>query len=189
MKLLWLNQEPGTQTLRVDTLLACFDLSSSREELQAVESPFQALCCVLTYLFVQVTLPRRVHALGAAVGPAPTAPVSGVGTMNTGFLKCSEPDKGLGLGKPVAFCNAPKCDGGSRLLAGEGTRLHSASASQASSLWRTSPVPSRPPSLLWCLFPSRGSRVTVRRPRSALGLTGLRSPPPRRSSSLLGTWI
>ncbi|KAM5284855.1 constitutive coactivator of peroxisome proliferator-activated receptor gamma isoform 4-T6 [Hipposideros larvatus] len=54
LKLLWLNQEPGTQALRVDTLLACFDLSSSREELQAVESPFQALCCVLTYLFVQV---------------------------------------------------------------------------------------------------------------------------------------
>lgn len=87
MKLLWLNQEPGTQTLRVDTLLACFDLSSSREELQAVESPFQALCCVLTYLFVQVTLPWRAHALGAAAGPAPSAPVSGVGAMNTGFLK------------------------------------------------------------------------------------------------------
>lgn len=54
LKRLWLNQEPAMQTLRVDTLLACFDLSSSREELQAVESPFQALCCLLTYLFVQV---------------------------------------------------------------------------------------------------------------------------------------
>lgn len=54
MNLLWLNQELGTQALRMDTLLACFDLLSSREELQAVEMPFQALCCLLTYLFVQV---------------------------------------------------------------------------------------------------------------------------------------
>lgn len=54
MNLLWLNQELGTQALRTDTLLACFDLLSSREELQAVEMPFQALCCLLTYLFVQV---------------------------------------------------------------------------------------------------------------------------------------
>ncbi|XP_036876774.2 constitutive coactivator of peroxisome proliferator-activated receptor gamma isoform X5 [Manis javanica] len=54
LKLLWLNQEPGTQDRRLDTLLACFDLSSSREELQAVEGPFQGLCCILIYLFVQV---------------------------------------------------------------------------------------------------------------------------------------
>lgn len=54
MKLLWLNQEPEIQARRLDTLLACFDLSSSREELQAVENPFKALCCLLIYLFVQV---------------------------------------------------------------------------------------------------------------------------------------
>ncbi|XP_057593990.1 constitutive coactivator of peroxisome proliferator-activated receptor gamma isoform X2 [Hippopotamus amphibius kiboko] len=54
LKLLWLSQEPGIQAQRLDTLLACFDLSSSREELQAVEGPFQALCCLLIYLFVQV---------------------------------------------------------------------------------------------------------------------------------------
>ncbi|XP_057346245.1 constitutive coactivator of peroxisome proliferator-activated receptor gamma isoform X3 [Manis pentadactyla] len=54
LKLLWLNQEPGTQDRRLDTLLACFDLSSSREELQVVEGPFQGLCCILIYLFVQV---------------------------------------------------------------------------------------------------------------------------------------
>lgn len=54
LKLLWLNQEPGTQARRVEALLGCFDLSSSREELQAVENPFRALCCLLTYLFVQV---------------------------------------------------------------------------------------------------------------------------------------
>ncbi|XP_045433041.1 constitutive coactivator of peroxisome proliferator-activated receptor gamma isoform X5 [Pipistrellus kuhlii] len=54
LKLLWLNHEPGTQARRMEVLLACFDLSSSSEELQAVESPFQALCCLLTYLFVQV---------------------------------------------------------------------------------------------------------------------------------------
>lgn len=42
------------QAQRLDTLLACFNLSSSREELQAVESPLRALCCLLIYLFVQV---------------------------------------------------------------------------------------------------------------------------------------
>lgn len=59
MKRLWLSQEPGAQAQRMDVLLACFDLSSSREELQAVESPFQALCCLLIYLFVQVTSAPR----------------------------------------------------------------------------------------------------------------------------------
>ncbi|XP_061284597.1 constitutive coactivator of peroxisome proliferator-activated receptor gamma isoform X2 [Bos javanicus] len=54
LRQLWLSQEPGIQAQRLDTLLACFDLSSSREELQAVERPFQALCCLLVYLFVQV---------------------------------------------------------------------------------------------------------------------------------------
>nr|XP_030708755.1 constitutive coactivator of peroxisome proliferator-activated receptor gamma isoform X3 [Globicephala melas] len=54
LKLLWLSQEAGLQAQRLDTLLACFDLSSSREELQVVESPFQALCCLLIYLFVQL---------------------------------------------------------------------------------------------------------------------------------------
>ncbi|XP_027457837.1 constitutive coactivator of peroxisome proliferator-activated receptor gamma isoform X5 [Zalophus californianus] len=54
LKLLWLNQEPGIQGRRLDALLGCFDLSSSREELQAVENPFKALCCLLIYLFVQV---------------------------------------------------------------------------------------------------------------------------------------
>uniref|UniRef100_A0A8D1ULS9 Constitutive coactivator of peroxisome proliferator-activated receptor gamma n=1 Tax=Sus scrofa TaxID=9823 RepID=A0A8D1ULS9_PIG len=54
LKLLWLSQEPGVQARRLDTLLACFDLSSSREELQAVGSPFEALCCLLIYLFVQL---------------------------------------------------------------------------------------------------------------------------------------
>nr|XP_035960275.1 constitutive coactivator of peroxisome proliferator-activated receptor gamma isoform X6 [Halichoerus grypus] len=53
LKLLWLNQEPGIQGRRLDALLGCFDLSSSREELQAVENPFKALCCLLIYLFVQ----------------------------------------------------------------------------------------------------------------------------------------
>ncbi|XP_047591195.1 constitutive coactivator of peroxisome proliferator-activated receptor gamma isoform X2 [Lutra lutra] len=54
LKSLWLNQEPGVQGRRLDALLGCFDLSSSREELQAVENPFKALCCLLIYLFVQV---------------------------------------------------------------------------------------------------------------------------------------
>ncbi|XP_044097908.1 constitutive coactivator of peroxisome proliferator-activated receptor gamma isoform X3 [Neovison vison] len=54
LKSLWLNQEPGVQGRRLDALLGCFDLSSSREELQAVENPYKALCCLLIYLFVQV---------------------------------------------------------------------------------------------------------------------------------------
>ncbi|XP_022376531.1 constitutive coactivator of peroxisome proliferator-activated receptor gamma isoform X3 [Enhydra lutris kenyoni] len=54
LKSLWLTQEPGVQGRRLDALLGCFDLSSSREELQAVEDPFKALCCLLIYLFVQV---------------------------------------------------------------------------------------------------------------------------------------
>ncbi|XP_037376617.1 constitutive coactivator of peroxisome proliferator-activated receptor gamma isoform X1 [Talpa occidentalis] len=54
LKLLWLSQEPEVQAQRLDALLACFDLSSAREELQALEGPLQALCCLLIYLFVQV---------------------------------------------------------------------------------------------------------------------------------------
>ncbi|XP_021042130.1 constitutive coactivator of peroxisome proliferator-activated receptor gamma isoform X1 [Mus caroli] len=54
LEVLWLSQEPAAQARRLDTLLACFNLSSSREELQAVESPLRALCCLLIYLFVQV---------------------------------------------------------------------------------------------------------------------------------------
>uniref|UniRef100_A0A5F9DI00 Constitutive coactivator of peroxisome proliferator-activated receptor gamma n=1 Tax=Oryctolagus cuniculus TaxID=9986 RepID=A0A5F9DI00_RABIT len=64
LKILWLNQEPEAQARRLDTLLACFNLSSSKEELQAVESPFKALCCLLIYLFVQGDGEDRV--------PAPT---------------------------------------------------------------------------------------------------------------------
>lgn len=54
LEVLWLSQEPAAQARRLDTLLACFNLSSSREDLQAVESPLRALCCLLIYLFVQV---------------------------------------------------------------------------------------------------------------------------------------
>ncbi|XP_008065671.1 constitutive coactivator of peroxisome proliferator-activated receptor gamma [Carlito syrichta] len=54
LKMLWLNPEPEVQARRLDTLLACFNLSSSREDLQSVETPFRALCCLLIYLFVQV---------------------------------------------------------------------------------------------------------------------------------------
>lgn len=89
LKVLWLSQEPGVEARRMDTLLACLDLSASREELQAVESPFQALCCLLTYLFVQVTCSRsraaphrrpssstRRRARGRSPGPVPTSPSS-----------------------------------------------------------------------------------------------------------------
>ncbi|XP_037673497.1 constitutive coactivator of peroxisome proliferator-activated receptor gamma isoform X2 [Choloepus didactylus] len=54
LKRLWLNQQPGIQGLRFDALLACFNLSSAKEELQALEDPFKAFCCLLIYLFVQV---------------------------------------------------------------------------------------------------------------------------------------
>uniref|UniRef100_A0A8C4KSS6 Constitutive coactivator of peroxisome proliferator-activated receptor gamma n=1 Tax=Equus asinus asinus TaxID=83772 RepID=A0A8C4KSS6_EQUAS len=54
LKLLWLNQEPEIPARRLDTLLACFDLSSSFFFFFSVENPFKALCCLLIYLFVQV---------------------------------------------------------------------------------------------------------------------------------------
>lgn len=79
MRQLWLSQEPGIQAQRLDTLLACFDLSSSREELQAVESPFQALCCLLVYLFVQVT---SLLAVAVAVTPCSwPSPFGGCGGL------------------------------------------------------------------------------------------------------------
>ncbi|KAG3290633.1 constitutive coactivator of peroxisome proliferator-activated receptor gamma isoform X3 [Ictidomys tridecemlineatus] len=63
LKSLWLNQEPAAQARRLDALLACFNLSSSRDELLAVESPLRALCCLLIYLFVQLEYisPRAVQ--------------------------------------------------------------------------------------------------------------------------------
>ncbi|KAM5229258.1 constitutive coactivator of peroxisome proliferator-activated receptor gamma [Ctenodactylus gundi] len=54
LKMLWLSREPAVQTQRLNTLLACFNLSSSKEDLQGVESPLRALCCLLIYLFIQV---------------------------------------------------------------------------------------------------------------------------------------
>nr|XP_005002265.1 constitutive coactivator of peroxisome proliferator-activated receptor gamma isoform X3 [Cavia porcellus] len=54
LKILWLSEEPAVQAQRLDILLSCFNLSSSREELQAVDSPLRALCCLLIYLFIQV---------------------------------------------------------------------------------------------------------------------------------------
>ncbi|XP_006902473.1 PREDICTED: constitutive coactivator of peroxisome proliferator-activated receptor gamma-like [Elephantulus edwardii] len=54
LKTLWLSQEPSIHARRFDVLLACFNLSSMREDLQAVEGPLKALCCLLIYLFVQV---------------------------------------------------------------------------------------------------------------------------------------
>ncbi|XP_023560590.1 constitutive coactivator of peroxisome proliferator-activated receptor gamma isoform X2 [Octodon degus] len=57
LKILWLNEEPAVQAQRLDILLSCFNLSSSREELQAVDSPLRALCCLLIYLFIQKGLP------------------------------------------------------------------------------------------------------------------------------------
>uniref|UniRef100_A0A8C2VVH3 Constitutive coactivator of peroxisome proliferator-activated receptor gamma n=1 Tax=Chinchilla lanigera TaxID=34839 RepID=A0A8C2VVH3_CHILA len=54
LKILWLNEEPAVQAQRLEILLSCFNLSSSREELQAVDSPLRALCCLLIYLFIQV---------------------------------------------------------------------------------------------------------------------------------------
>uniref|UniRef100_A0A8C2LWA7 Constitutive coactivator of peroxisome proliferator-activated receptor gamma n=1 Tax=Cricetulus griseus TaxID=10029 RepID=A0A8C2LWA7_CRIGR len=54
LEVLWLSQDPAAQARRLDSLLACFNLSSSKEELQAIESPLRALCCLLIYLFVQV---------------------------------------------------------------------------------------------------------------------------------------
>ncbi|XP_023584190.1 constitutive coactivator of peroxisome proliferator-activated receptor gamma isoform X1 [Trichechus manatus latirostris] len=54
LKVLWLTQGPDVQARRFDVLLASFNLSSMQEDLQAVEGPLRALCCLLIYLFVQV---------------------------------------------------------------------------------------------------------------------------------------
>lgn len=63
----------------MDVLLTCLDLSSSGEELQALESPFRTLCCLLIYLFMQVTAapavatqalpPPALRLTGGAVSP------------------------------------------------------------------------------------------------------------------------
>ncbi|KAM6185275.1 constitutive coactivator of peroxisome proliferator-activated receptor gamma [Rhynchocyon petersi] len=54
LKTLWLTQEPSIQAQRFDVLLACFNLSFMKEDLQAIEGPLRALCCLLVFLFVQV---------------------------------------------------------------------------------------------------------------------------------------
>lgn len=73
LEVLWLSQEPAAQARRLDTLLACFNLSSLREDLQAVESPLRALCCLLIYIFVQVTLsPRFSYITNIQVVQLPT---------------------------------------------------------------------------------------------------------------------
>lgn len=89
MKLLWLSQEAGLQAQRLDTLLACFDLSSSREELQVVESPFQALCCLLIYLFVQVTsFPVEAAAVTPHSWPSPFVGCGALG-CSRGLVPCT----------------------------------------------------------------------------------------------------
>ena len=170
MKLLWLGQEAGLQAQRLDTLLACFDLSFSREELQVVESPFQALCCLLTYLFVQVTsfpveaaaVTRRlswgVVLWDVAVGwsPAPSPP--SVCAVNASPSQCSDSSEGSGgraFAKPRLLPDlevgpAPKCDRGLRRLTRAGTLLHFAHACRAFWALDCSRVP------MWVVVPVGG---------------------------------
>lgn len=55
MKTLWFAKGPDVEKQRYSTFLACFHLQDAMEELQALEAPVAAFCCLLTYLMMQVT--------------------------------------------------------------------------------------------------------------------------------------
>lgn len=54
MKTLWFAKGPDVEKQRYSTFLACFHLQDAMEELQALEAPVAAFCCLLTYLMLQV---------------------------------------------------------------------------------------------------------------------------------------
>uniref|UniRef100_A0A8D0G7C0 Constitutive coactivator of peroxisome proliferator-activated receptor gamma n=1 Tax=Sphenodon punctatus TaxID=8508 RepID=A0A8D0G7C0_SPHPU len=54
LRTLWLSKEPQVKMQRYCTFLACFHLQDMAEELQALETPVAAVCCLLIYLNVQV---------------------------------------------------------------------------------------------------------------------------------------
>ncbi|NWS71963.1 F120B protein, partial [Crotophaga sulcirostris] len=55
LKTLWFTKGPDVEKQRYSTFLACFHLQDGMEELQALEAPVAALCCLLAYLMMQVS--------------------------------------------------------------------------------------------------------------------------------------
>ncbi|XP_032299287.1 constitutive coactivator of peroxisome proliferator-activated receptor gamma isoform X3 [Coturnix japonica] len=68
LKTLWFAKGPDVEKQRYSTFLACFHLQDAMEELQALEAPVAAFCCLVTYLMLQLLQvdPRAVH-LGAVL--------------------------------------------------------------------------------------------------------------------------
>ncbi|KAM7118854.1 constitutive coactivator of peroxisome proliferator-activated receptor gamma isoform 3-T5 [Ciconia maguari] len=55
LKTLWFAKGPDVEKQRYSTFLACFHLQDRMEELQALEAPVAAFCCLLAYLMMQVS--------------------------------------------------------------------------------------------------------------------------------------
>ncbi|XP_071595009.1 constitutive coactivator of peroxisome proliferator-activated receptor gamma isoform X2 [Heliangelus exortis] len=55
LKTLWFAKGPDVEKQRYRTFLACFHLQDGMEELQALEAPAAAFCCLLAYLMTQVS--------------------------------------------------------------------------------------------------------------------------------------
>uniref|UniRef100_A0A8C2SWX4 Constitutive coactivator of peroxisome proliferator-activated receptor gamma n=1 Tax=Coturnix japonica TaxID=93934 RepID=A0A8C2SWX4_COTJA len=55
LKTLWFAKGPDVEKQRYSTFLACFHLQDAMEELQALEAPVAAFCCLVTYLMLQVS--------------------------------------------------------------------------------------------------------------------------------------
>ncbi|NWQ74332.1 F120B protein, partial [Columbina picui] len=55
LKTLWFAKGPDVEKQRYRTFLACFHLQDEMEELQALEAPVAAFCCLLAYLMIQVS--------------------------------------------------------------------------------------------------------------------------------------
>ncbi|XP_061846894.1 constitutive coactivator of peroxisome proliferator-activated receptor gamma isoform X2 [Colius striatus] len=55
LKTLWFAKGPDVEKQRYSTFLACFHLQEGMEELQALEAPVAAFCCLLAYLMMQVS--------------------------------------------------------------------------------------------------------------------------------------
>lgn len=66
LKTLWFAKGPDVEKQRYSTFLACFHLQDGMEELQALEAPVAAFCCLLAYLMMQVT---GTVAFSSAVSP------------------------------------------------------------------------------------------------------------------------
>lgn len=68
MKTLWFAKGPDVEKQRYSTFLACFHLQDAVEELQALEAPVAAFCCLLTYLMLQVAGTVTVSSVSALIG-------------------------------------------------------------------------------------------------------------------------